>query len=82
MSGVVQRALSQIDVLPLRAIEVPPEVYRMQGCDCGGGPEWHRCDCSVFSLSPEQIDAAAADARARIEEFDAGLTVKLRAAGL
>jgi hypothetical protein len=73
------------DPLPLRSIDVPPEVSRVAGCDCGG-LQWHRASswdnphgCSIWDMPPEEAQAAIDDALAREQAFTAALNAKLRA---
>jgi hypothetical protein len=70
------------DPLPLRTIDVPPEVHAVAGCDCGG-VEWHRVSgwstpgCSIWQLPPQEAQAAVDDAHARERAFTAELNRKL-----
>ena len=65
------------DPLPLRCIEVPDEVTRVNGCDCGG-LDYHRWDCTIWSL-PFDVRMTAVDAaRAREQAFTAALNARLR----
>lgn len=71
--------------LPLRNIPTPPEVSRVEGCDCGGvqwhrAPEWNHSGCSIWSVPPDQRQASVDAAEERMRAFSAALTVKLRAA--
>src|SRR5260370_11035373 len=50
--------------LPLRDAPVPAEVTRVEGCDCGG-MEWHREDCSIWSMPYDDVRAAVDVAQAR-----------------
>jgi hypothetical protein len=66
------------DPWPLRNIPVPPEVSRVEGCDCGG-LEYHRADCVIFAL-PEAERADVLDAaRDRLAAFTAALNARLHA---
>ena len=78
--------MSVPDPLPLRNIPVPAEVTAVQGCTCGG-LEWHRAAsnwwpptsaCAIWSLPPEQTQAAIAAARDRLAASTATLNDKLR----
>ena len=73
------------DPLPLRSIDVPPEMSQVEGCDCGG-VAWHRASswsdpqaCSIWSLPPEQAQANIDAAHERERAFTAELNAKLRA---
>lgn len=73
------------DPLPLRSIPVPPEVTRVEGCNCGG-VEWHLAEswgtpaCSIWALPRDHVMAAIGESRARRRAFGAALDEKLRAA--
>jgi|HubBroStandDraft_6_1064221.scaffolds.fasta_scaffold18566_4 hypothetical protein len=67
------------DPLPLRCIPVPAEVTSVQGCDCGG-LTFHRTDCSLFSLPPDQARAAVHAAEDREAAWGSALNERLRAA--
>jgi hypothetical protein len=67
------------DPLPLRTIEVPREVTRVDGCDCGG-LEWHATDCALRNLPHEQALAVVDAASQRLREFTAELNSRLHAA--
>ena len=73
------------DPFPLRTIEVPGEVTRVAGCDCGGldyhrAADWSHPGCSIWQLPHDEAMAAVDDARAREQAFTAGLNEKLQAA--
>jgi hypothetical protein len=72
--------MSTVDVpdpLPLRCIDTPPELTRVDGCDCGG-LTWHREDCTIWDLpAPIRFDAVYA-ALAREREFTDALNARLR----
>lgn len=78
-SALLARIADEIDPLPLRNIETPREVTAVEGCDCGGFI-WHRAGCSVFTLPPEQAQAALDDALDREAEFGRLLNARLRSA--
>lgn len=67
------------DPLPLRNIPVPAEVTRVEGCDCGG-MEFHRVDCSLYSLPYDGQMAAVDAARDRLASYTADLNARLRQA--
>lgn len=58
----------------LQAVDVPPDVYQVRGCSCGGGCGIHRVDCTIFRLRPDQIRRAEEEAEQRCTEFGAALT--------
>jgi hypothetical protein len=64
------------DPLPLRTIPVPPEVTAVAGCNCGG-LEWHREDCTIWSVPADAAMAAVDAALAREQAFSAELNAKL-----
>ena len=67
------------DPLPLRSIPVPAEVSRVEGCDCGG-QQWHRQDCTIFSLPYETAQGAVDASLERERAFTDRLNARLRAA--
>jgi len=72
------------DPFPLRTIPVPPEVTRVDGCDCGG-VEWHRSagwsnpGCSIWNMPEAERMSAVIAAQDRQKAFTAALNVKLHA---
>jgi hypothetical protein len=68
------------DPLPLRNIEVPREVTRVEGCDCGG-MTLHRHDCSLRSLPPGQAQIEIELAQERLRGYTAALNRRLRESG-
>ena len=72
--------MSTVDVpdpLPLRCIDTPAELTRVDGCDCGG-LTWHRSDCTLWDV-PVPVRLAAVDAAlAREREFTDALNARLR----
>lgn len=61
---------------PVGPIHVPPEVARVEGCDCGG-LEYHRDSCSIFALGSAERLAAVDAAQARLREYTATLNTRL-----
>lgn len=59
---------------------IPPEVYHVKGCTCGGGVEWHREDCAIFAVPMEQRLDALTAARQRLRKHADDRTRRLRAA--
>lgn len=68
-----------MSLLHLPTIPVPPEVYRVEGCTCDGGPDWHLKDCGIFRLPREQAQAAVAAAHQRMRDQTADLNRQLLA---
>ncbi len=67
------------DILDLRCRPVPPEISRVEGCDCGGS-QWHRTDCAIWQLPRDVALAAVADAERRIAYHTAELNRRLHTA--
>jgi hypothetical protein len=76
------------DPLPLRTIEIPPEVTAVAGCTCGG-LEWHRAQspwdppgsgCALWQIPHDEAQAAIGDAEARLAAWDDELNRRLAAA--
>ena len=57
---------------------VPREVTAVAGCTCGG-LQWHREDCTLFSLPYADAQAAVDAAEARLAAYTAHLNAGLRA---
>jgi hypothetical protein len=51
---------------------IPPEVTRVQGCDCGG-LNMHRTDCALWCLDHGQATANVDAAKSRLAEYMEGL---------
>lgn len=60
-------------------IEVPREIYHVEGCDCTGGSELHSLDCSLWQLPPEAAQAAVDAAAQRLADHTAELNRQLHA---
>lgn len=63
----------------LPSIPVPASVSAVAGCSCGG-LDWHREDCAIWSVAPDEALAAVEDARRRLREFGEDLNRQLHAA--
>ena len=76
--------MSVPDPLPLRNIPVPPEITRVEGCDCGGmtfhrAPDRGYPGCSLLALPVDRQRAAIAAAEDREAAWNDELNRKLRA---
>lgn len=65
------------DPLPLRTIRVPPEIARVEGCDCGG-LECHAERCAIRALPWPGQRAAIDAALDRTRDWAAEMSARLR----
>lgn len=56
--------------------QVPPEVYAVSGCNCGG-LQWHREDCSIWSIPHAEWMAALDAAEARLAAYVAAMNASV-----
>lgn len=68
-----------MSLLHLPTIPVPPEVYRIDGCTCDGGLDWHLRICGIFRLPVDQVRESVAAAHQRMRGHSAKLTRQLQA---